>query len=108
MVRAGLQEPVEGRHRDHRIGEYGAPFGNAAVRRNQHGASFVAAADQLEEQMRRVRLQVAELVDNQQLLASPARAGSRSGAAGHVPWRGQRPASSLVALVRTAWRLAIA
>ena len=45
------------------------PFGNAAVRRDQHGAGFVAPADQLEEQVRRVGLerQVAELVDDQQL-----------------------------------------
>src|SRR5262249_37665054 len=36
---------------------------------DQHGASFVAATDQLEEQMRRVGLQrqVAEFVDDQQL-----------------------------------------
>jgi hypothetical protein len=47
----------------------GAPFGNAAARRDQHGAGFAAAADQLEEQMRRVGLQrqVAKFVDDQQL-----------------------------------------
>src|SRR5215475_6241597 len=54
---AVVQEPVEDRSGDHQIGEYGAPFGNAAVRSDQHGASFVAATDQLEEQMRRVGLQ---------------------------------------------------
>lgn len=66
---AVVQEPVKDRSGDHRIGEQGAPFGNAAVRRDQHGAGFVAAADQLEEQMRRVGLQrqVAEFIDDQQL-----------------------------------------
>jgi len=48
--------PVEDRGGDHRIRKHGAPFGHAAVGRNQHGASFVAAADQLEEQMRRIGL----------------------------------------------------
>ena len=63
-----VQEPVEDRGRDHWVGEHGAPFGKAAVRRDQHGAGFVAPADQLEEQVRRVRLQrrVAELVHDQQ------------------------------------------
>lgn len=93
---AVVQEPVEDRGRDHRICEHGAPFGNAAVRRDQHGAGFIAPADQLEEQVRRVGLQrqVAELVDDQQLLVSTAPAVSRPGAARRAPWRGQRPASS--------------
>lgn len=64
---AVVQEPVEDRGGDHRIGEHGAPFSNAAVRRDQHGAGFVAPADQLEEQVRRVRFQrqVAEFIDDQ-------------------------------------------
>lgn len=71
---AVVQEPVEDRSGDNRIGQHGAPWGNAAVRRDQHGAGFVAAADQLEEQMRRVGLQrqVAEFVDDQQLWLASA------------------------------------
>ena len=52
---AVVQEPVEDRGGDHGISEHGAPFGNTAVRGDQHGASFVAPAEQLEEQMCRVR-----------------------------------------------------
>jgi hypothetical protein len=50
------------------VGEHHAPFGNAAVRRDQHGAVLVRPADQLEEQVRRIGLQwqVAEPVDVQQ------------------------------------------
>ncbi len=64
---AVVQEPVEDRGGNHGIGKHGTPFGNAAVRRDQHGAGFVAAADQLEEQMRSVGFQgqVAEFVDDQ-------------------------------------------
>ena len=66
---AMVQEPVEDRGGDHGIGEHRAPFGNATVRRDQHGAGFVAPADQLEEQVRGVGLQwqVAEFVDDQEL-----------------------------------------
>lgn len=55
-----------GRGGDRGTSEHGAPFGNTAVRRDQHGVSFVAAADQLGEQMRRFGLQrqVAEFVDD--------------------------------------------
>jgi hypothetical protein len=47
--------------------------GNAAVRGDQLGASFVTPAHQLEEQVRRVGLQwqVAEIVDDQQLRFRP-------------------------------------
>ena len=81
-----VQEPVEDRGGDHRIGEHCAPFGNAAVRRNQHGASFVAAADQLEEQMRRVGLQ-------RQVIASPKPTEPE---VSEVPIKlaGERPASN--------------
>jgi len=51
---AVVQEPVEDRGGYHGIGKHGAPFGNAAVRRDQHGAGFVTATDQPEEQMRSV------------------------------------------------------
>ena len=40
---AVVQEPVEDRSGDHRIGKHGPPFGNAAVRRDQHGAGSVVA-----------------------------------------------------------------
>jgi hypothetical protein len=39
-----VQEWVEDCGRDDRIGEYDAPFSNAAVRSDQHGARFVAIA----------------------------------------------------------------
>ncbi len=66
---AVVQEPVEDCGGDHRIGEHHAPFGNAAVRRDQHGPGLIAPADQLEEQVCRVGLQrqVPEFVDDQQL-----------------------------------------
>lgn len=66
---AVVHESIEDGGGDHGIGERGARFGNAAVRRDQHGAGLVAPTDQLEEQMRRVGFQrkIAEFVDDQQL-----------------------------------------
>lgn len=65
---AVVQEAVEDSGGDHRIGEHRAPFGNAAVGSDQHGAGFVAPADELEEQVGGVgfQRQVTELVDDQQ------------------------------------------
>ena len=66
---AVMQEPVEDRGCDHWISKHGAPFGNTAVGRDQHGAGFVAPADQLEEEVCRIGLQrqVPEFIDDQQL-----------------------------------------
>jgi hypothetical protein len=64
-----VQESVEDRGRDHWVGEHHAPFGNTAVGRDQHGAGFVAPADQLEEEVCRIGLQrqVTEFIDDQKL-----------------------------------------
>ena len=93
-----VQEPVEDCGGDDRIGEHHAPFGNAAVRRDQHGAGFVAPADQLEEQVRRVGLQrqVAELVDDQQLRL---RQRQQFLVQRRSPCALARPATSVVAVV---------
>src|SRR5665811_357389 len=47
----------------------GAPLANWAIGHDHHAAPLVAPADELEEQVRRVRLewQIAELVDDEQL-----------------------------------------
>ena len=66
---AVMQEPVEDGGGDDGVGEHRAPLGDAAVRGYQHRAGLVAAADELEEQMRGVGLerQIAKLIDDQQL-----------------------------------------
>ena len=45
---AVMEQSVEDRGRDDRIGEHRAPLGHAPVRRNEHRARLVAAADELE------------------------------------------------------------
>ena len=51
------------------VAEHGAPLADRAVRGQQHAAALVAARDELEEEVRGVRLerQIAEFVDDQQL-----------------------------------------
>lgn len=95
---AVMQEPVEDRGGDHGTGEHSAPFGNTAVRGDQHGASFIAPADQLEEEMCRVRFQrqIAELVDDQQLWLRHA---SSFSSRRRSPCALARPATSVVAVV---------
>ena len=46
-----VQEPVEQRSGDNGITEHLSPFGEAAVRGEDHGALLVAGVDQLEEQV---------------------------------------------------------
>ena len=60
-----VQQPVEYRRGDHRVAEHLAPFADRTVRRDQDAAALVAPRDELEEQVRGVRLegQVAELID---------------------------------------------
>ena len=64
-----VQQPVEYRRGDHHVTEHLAPFADRTVRRDQDAAALVAPRDELEEQVRGVRLegQVAQLVDDEKL-----------------------------------------
>jgi hypothetical protein len=66
---AVVKEAIEDRGGHHRIAEHRAPLADTAVASEQDGALFVAAADQLEKEVRGVGLkrQIAELVDDQEL-----------------------------------------
>jgi len=63
-----VQEPVEQRRGDDGVTEDLAPFGEASVRRQDHGAFFIAGVDELEEQIAAAgdHGQVADLVDDEQ------------------------------------------
>ena len=65
---AVVKQAIEDRRRHHGIPEHG-PHSPTARLGHQHGASLVASADQLEEQVRGVGLerQVAGVVSDQQL-----------------------------------------
>ena len=64
-----VQQAIENGGGHHRVAEDRAPLPDGAVRGDQHAAALVSAGDELEEQVRRIRVerQVAELVDDQQL-----------------------------------------
>jgi hypothetical protein len=66
---AVMKQAIEDRGRDHGIAEHVPPFADRSIGRDQNAAPFVTAADQLEEQMRRFRLEreITQLVDDQQL-----------------------------------------
>ena len=51
------------------VAKYRSPFAHAAIGGDEHGAAFIATADQLEEQVSGVGFewQIAELVDDEQL-----------------------------------------
>ena len=53
---AMVEHPVQDRGDDDRVAEDTAPFADGPVRSDEQRASLVAAADQLEEQMLRIRL----------------------------------------------------
>jgi hypothetical protein len=63
-----MQDPVQDGRRDHRITEDLVPLREAAVGGQDQGAFFVAAGDELEEQMSAVPVDgdVADLVDDQE------------------------------------------
>lgn len=66
-----VQQSVEQRSGDYGIAEDLAPFGEAAIGGEDHGALFVAGVDQLEEQVGAARCdrQVTDLIDDQQRCA---------------------------------------
>ena len=61
-----VQQAIEQRRGDHRIAEDLAPFSEAAVAGEDHGALFVAGVDQLEEEVGATSgdRQIADLVDS--------------------------------------------
>ena len=63
-----MKQPIEECGSDNEIAEDLAPFCEAAVRGEDHGALFVASVDELEEEITAARnhRQVADLVDDQQ------------------------------------------
>ena len=63
-----VKQAVQQRGCDHGIAEDLAPFGEAAVGGEDHGALFVAGVDQLEEQVAAAGYdgQISDLVDDQQ------------------------------------------
>lgn len=64
---AVVSEPVDDRRRDRGVVEHGRPFFEGTVARQDHGSAFVAAGDDLEEQVcaQTVDGEVAELVDDE-------------------------------------------
>jgi len=60
-----VQEPVEQRRGDDGVTEDLAPFGEASVRRQDHGAFFIAGVDELEEQ-------IAAAENDRQIASSPS------------------------------------
>ena len=67
-----MEQPVEERGGDDGIAEDVAPFGEAAVGGEDHGALFVARIDELKEQVAAAGgdRQIADLVDNEQRAAA--------------------------------------
>ena len=65
-----VEQPVEQRGGDDGIAEDVAPFGEAAVGGEDHGALFVAGVDELEEEIAAAGndRQVADLVDDQEAM----------------------------------------
>jgi hypothetical protein len=63
-----MQQPIKDSRGNHLIAKHLAPLHDGTVGRDQHAAALIAAGDQLEEQVRRVRLkrQVAQLINDQQ------------------------------------------
>ena len=63
-----MQEAVEESRCDNGIAEDLAPFGESAVRREDHGALFISSIDELEEQIAAAwdDGQIADLVDHQE------------------------------------------
>ena len=63
-----VKEPIEKRGGDNRIAEDLSPFGEAAVRGEDHGALFVSGVDELEEQVSAAGddRQVSNFVDDDQ------------------------------------------
>ena len=63
-----MEQPVEQRSGDDGVAEHLAPFGEAAVGGEDHGALFVAGVDELEEQIAAAwrDRQVSDLVDDEQ------------------------------------------
>ena len=62
-----VKEAIEQRGSNHRITEDLTPFGEAAIRGEDHGALFVAGIDELEEQVAAARgdRQITDLIDDQ-------------------------------------------
>jgi len=69
-----VDEPVDHRGGHDVVAEDLSPAAERHVRGGQDGALFVAAGDQLEEQVRGVRIErdVSDLIDDQQLVAVQA------------------------------------
>jgi hypothetical protein len=67
-----MEQPVEQRSGDNGIAEHIAPFGEAPVRGQDHGAFLVAGIDELEEQVAATwgDRQIADFVDHQQRTAA--------------------------------------
>ena len=57
-----MEQPVEDRGRDDRIGEHRARLGHAPVRRNKHCARLVTA-DELEEQVRNRKTDIRVIIE---------------------------------------------
>ncbi len=90
-----VQESIEQSGGDHGIAEYLAPFGKAAIGREDHGAAFVSGIDELEEQIAAAGddRQVPDLIDDQQRGPAQERSGTGSEYARVIgppvrPWRG--------------------
>ena len=87
-----VQEAVEERGGDDGIAEDLAPFGEAAVGGQDHGALLVAGVDELEEQVAAAGHdgQVADLVDDQQRSAAEIADALAQASRRARPWRAMR------------------
>jgi len=63
-----VEEAVEKGRGDNMVAEHFSPFGEAAVRCQDHGAFFVAGVDELEEQVAATRRhwKITDLVDDEE------------------------------------------
>lgn len=66
-----VKKPVEQGGCHNRIAEHFAPFGKAAIGREDHGAFFISLVDELEEEVSASGSygQIADLIDNEQAVS---------------------------------------
>ena len=88
-----VKQSVEQSRGDDGVSEDLAPFGEAAIGSQDHGALFVAGIDELEEQIAAAgdHRQVSDLVDDQQGEATEEANLLTQSAFPFRPWRGCRP-----------------
>ena len=87
-----VKKSVQQRGRDDWIAENLAPFGEAAIRGQDHGALLVAGVDQLEEQVAGAGAdgEIADLIDDQQRRTAEEADALAQAPFACRPWRASR------------------